>query len=172
MLVVMTGPPGTGKSTIAEAIAKELSTPVFSVDSIEATLNRAGITREHRSDYAAYDLLATLAAEQLERGQSAVLDAVNALGFLREWWQSIADRFAAPTVFIATTCSDQALLRERVTTRRRPIEGFMYDLDWDGVQARMAEYEPFIGECLTLDAGDSLDGNIATATDYVLSRRS
>lgn len=48
----------------------------------------------------------------------------------------------------------------------------MYDLDWEGVQARMAEYEPFTGECLTLDTADSLDGNIATAINYVLSRRS
>lgn len=50
MLVVMTGLPGTGKSAVAEAVAKALCAPVFSVDPLEAVLLRAGIDREQRSD--------------------------------------------------------------------------------------------------------------------------
>lgn len=73
VLVATTGLPCTGKSALAEAVARAISAPVFSVDPLEATLNRAGITREHRSGYAAYDLVATLAESQL------VLDAVEPL---------------------------------------------------------------------------------------------
>jgi predicted kinase len=69
MLVVMTGLPGTGKSAVAEAVAKALRAPVFSVDPLEAVLLRAGIDREQRSDTAAYDLAAALATSQLQLGQ-------------------------------------------------------------------------------------------------------
>ena len=57
----MTGLPATGKSAIADAVGRALPAPVFSVDPLEATLHRAGITRAQRSGYAAYDLAAMLA---------------------------------------------------------------------------------------------------------------
>jgi AAA+ superfamily predicted ATPase len=37
MLVVMTGLPGTGKTAVAEAVARALPAPVFSVDPIEGS---------------------------------------------------------------------------------------------------------------------------------------
>ena len=67
ILVALTGLPATGKSAIADAIGRALPAPVFSVDPLEAVLNRAGITREHRSGHAAYDLAAMLAEAQLPR---------------------------------------------------------------------------------------------------------
>ena len=52
LLVVVSGLPATGRSTIAEAVAAELRAPVFSVDPLEATLWRAGIGPAQRSGYA------------------------------------------------------------------------------------------------------------------------
>ena len=72
MLIVMTGLPVTGKSAIADAIARSFPAPCFSVDSLEATLLRLGIKREQRSDVAAYDLAYTLARSQLRLGQSGL----------------------------------------------------------------------------------------------------
>jgi len=94
MLIVMMGLPGTGKSAIAEAVARAIGAPVFSVDPIEATLIRAGITREQRSGYAAYNLALMLARSQLELGQSAVVDAANYVEIARAWWRDLAAEFA------------------------------------------------------------------------------
>lgn len=166
-LIAMTGLPGTGKSAIADAVARSIRAPVFSVDPLEATLNRAGITREHRSDYAAYDLAATLAESQLSAGQSAVVDAVNAKLSLRAWWTDIAERHGAAAIIVATICSDRQLHRTRLEQRARHIEGFRYDVCWTDVEARTGEYEPADEADLVLDAVKPLGDNVQHALRYV-----
>lgn len=160
VLVVTTGLPGTGKSALADAVGRALPAPVFSVDPLEATLNRAGITREHRSGHAAYDLAAMLAEAQLVAGQSAVVDAVNGHASLRRWWMDIAGSHGVPLISLATICSDPALHRQRLERRTRPIEGYLYDVTWDDVQAGMGDYEPATDSDLVLDAVDPLEENI------------
>jgi predicted kinase len=167
ILVAMTGLPATGKSAIADAIGRALPAPVFSVDPLEATLNRAGITREHRSGHAAYDLAAMLAEAQLRAGQSAVVDAVNGYGFVRTWWSDIAARHHAPLLTIATICSDRAQHRRQLERRTRAIDGFLYDVTWAEVEASMEEYEPATDADLVLDAVDPLDTNVQRALDCI-----
>jgi len=167
ILVALTGLPATGKSAIADAVGRALPAPVFSVDPLEAVLNRAGITREHQSGHAAYDLAAMLAEAQLRAGQSAVVDAVNGFGFVRAWWSDIAARHDAPLLTIATICSDRAQHRRQLEHRTRAIDGFLYDLTWAEVEASMREYEPATDADLVLDAVDPLDVNIQRALDCV-----
>jgi predicted kinase len=71
----LAGLPGTGKSTLAEHAARVLRCPLFTKDRLETTLRRSGIEPENNSGWAAYELLTTLADEQLRLGQSAVLDS-------------------------------------------------------------------------------------------------
>jgi len=171
VLVVLTGLPGTGKSAIAEAVATELAAPVFSVDPLEATLLRLGITREQRSDRAAYALAHTLADGQLARGQSVVIDAVNGVPAVRDEWEALARRWDAPLVWIKTICSDEAVHRARVESRNRGIEGFVHEPTWDDAeQVRATWYEPFAGEALVLDAVDPLEDNITRALDRLMAR--
>jgi predicted kinase len=171
MLVVMMGLPGCGKSAVAEGVARALGAPVFSVDPLEATLIRAGITRELRSDYAAYDLAATLARSQLSLGQSAVVDAVNSIELVRAWWRDMAAEFGVPRPLIECVCSDEDLHRRRVERRNRNMDGFIYEPSWADVEARSAEYEPCTEERLVLDAVRRLDDNVRGAVEYILSHR-
>jgi predicted kinase len=171
MLVVMMGLPGTGKSAVAKGVAKAIGAPVFSVDPLEAALNRAGITREHRSDYAAYDLAATLARSQLALGLSALVDAVNSIELVRVWWRDLAAEFRVARPLIECVCSDQALHRSRLEGRRRDIPGFVYEdgAAWPAVQRRRAEYEACDEDRLILDAVNSIDDNVRRAVEYVRS---
>jgi len=79
-LIVVSGLPGAGKSTVAEGLGERLAVPVFAKDLLDAALLRSGLgdDPEHRTKvgYAGYELLATLAGRQLRLGQAAILDSV------------------------------------------------------------------------------------------------
>ena len=76
--IVMSGLPGSGKSSIAERLAEQLKLPVLSVDPIESAIIRAGIPRSFETGLAAYLVAEALASEQLKLGNSVIIDAVNA----------------------------------------------------------------------------------------------
>lgn len=54
-IVVFTGLPGVGQSTLAEHAARMLDCPVFTKDHLEATLWRSGIEADANSGWAASD---------------------------------------------------------------------------------------------------------------------
>jgi len=168
ILVALTGLPATRKSAVAEAMARALPCPVYSVDPLEAVLLRAGITRAHRSDHAAYDLAAFCAEDQLQRGQSAIVDSVSALRHLQVWWAQIARRRSASFRLIPTVCSDPAVDRARLEGRQRGTEGFPFEPTWTSVLDR--PYETPTLEHLRLDAIDDLQGNVDHALAYVAGR--
>ena len=60
-IIVLSGLPCSGKSTIAEALAKKLSWPLFSVDPIEEAILRSGFQRNFETGLAAYLVAETLA---------------------------------------------------------------------------------------------------------------
>src|SRR5688572_26858455 len=115
-LVVFTGLPGTGKSSIASAIARQLKIPLFAKDRLEHTLRQAGIAYP-ASAYASYDLLTLLAREQLNFGQSAMLDSVASPPNIRVAWLALAQEFGAEVRVMHCLCSDEALHRERIAAR-------------------------------------------------------
>jgi hypothetical protein len=78
-VLVFTGLPGTGKSTLAETVATTISAPAFAGDWLMGAVNPsgalAGLDRQTYKDLY-YRLLRTLMTRQLMRGQSAVLDCL------------------------------------------------------------------------------------------------
>jgi len=71
-LIVFTGLPGTGKSSVAEGVARQLQIPVFGKDWLEAVLSRSGFepnTGNIQPGSITYDLLTALAKRQLALGQ-------------------------------------------------------------------------------------------------------
>ena len=75
-LILVSGLPGSGKSTVAEAQSRALSLPVFSIDPIEAAMWRGGLARAD-TGIAAYEVAIALAGEHLRLGHSVIVDAVN-----------------------------------------------------------------------------------------------
>ena len=75
-LIVTSGVPGSGKSTIAEGLARALQAPIFSVDPIEAALWVSGLSKDD-TGVAAYKVAHSMASENLQQGLTVVVDAVN-----------------------------------------------------------------------------------------------
>ena len=92
-MIVFSGLPGTGKSILAETVAKQLGIPVFAKDWLEAALLRNGLqsTSNDRSlGYVGYELLTVLAERQLMLEQSVVLDSVAGTQAIRDTWRKLS----------------------------------------------------------------------------------
>ncbi len=77
-LVVVTGPPATGKSTVAEELATRLHVPFISKDLLKETLYDTfgfGDDLEEKLDRVALALLFTVVTAQLEAGVSVVAES-------------------------------------------------------------------------------------------------
>ncbi len=169
-LIILTGLPGTGKSSIAEAVGKVLSAPVFAKDWLQATLVRAGLNDNpacaERLGYASYDLLTALAERQLQLGQTAVLDSVATFTRIRQQWQTLANQCNAQFSVIECICSDETIHRRRLESRQRSIPGWP-ELSWEQVTAVQKRYDPWTQPRLTLDAINPLQQNILAAISYL-----
>jgi predicted kinase len=168
--IVFTGLPGTGKSSIAEAVAREWGIPVFAKDWLEATLIRCQLQPiENGPPFgsAGYQLLTTLAERQLRLGQSVILDSVASTLSIRAEWRALAQTYQADWRVIECICSNEAVHRDRLGVRQRGIPGW-HELDWSEVERVKAYYVPWDEERLILDAVNPLEENVAAVLRYLL----
>lgn len=166
--IVFSGLPGTGKSSLAEAVGRQLQIPVFAKDWLESTLVGAGLisdNRDKRLGFAGYELLTVLAERQLKLGQSVVLDCVTATQTIRDQWNTLAREYQADWLAIECVCSDEQLHQTRLQKRKRGIPNW-YELEWSDVQRIKAYYVSWGEPHLVLDSVNPLEENLVSAINY------
>jgi predicted kinase len=167
-IIVVSGLPGSGKSTVANGIAAQLGVPVFSVDPIESSILRSGIPRRFETGLAAYFVAETLAAEQLQLGLSVVIDAVNSVQQARDMWRSLSVRFEAQLILIECQLAPE-IHRQRIEARVRNLAGIP-EVSWEDVETRRKEYLPWQESRLVLDTSASVESCVAEALEYINSQ--
>ncbi len=151
MLIAMCGLPGTGKSTLAAALAQRLGMVHLSTDVTRKRIaGLASTTRPDESTMAAlyspemtrrtYAALRRQARIWLARGMSVILDGTYNDPRERALARNLARRKGARFVLIETTCSD-AEVRKRLAARAQdPAE--VSDATWDIYQQFRPGYRP------------------------------
>ncbi|MDQ2906755.1 MAG: AAA family ATPase [Ktedonobacteraceae bacterium] len=164
-LIIISGLPGSGKSTVAESLAASLSVPIFSVDPIEASIIRSGLKRSFETGLAAYLVAEALAEEQLKCGLSVIIDAVNPVQEARDMWHNLV-RTQNATLIIIECVLEREFHKERIESRIRNMHGIP-EVTWEDVENRRKEYVPWKEERLQLDTANAHEKSVKKALDYI-----
>lgn len=169
MLVVLGGLPGTGKSTVARAVAQRHSAVYLRIDAIEQAIRDADVLAGQVGP-AGYAVANAIAEANLANGLTVVADCVNPVAESRAAWRCIAGRVAVLLVEIEIVCSDKAEHRRRVEQRTADIPGLVYP-SWPDVIGR--EYQPWHAahqvDTAGLDPGAAVAA-VERAIDAVMAR--
>lgn len=144
MLVVMSGLPGVGKTTIARELASATDAVYVRIDSIEQALRNTGAQVEGEGYCVAY----AVAEDNLRLGRIVVADCVNPWPLTRSEWRSVANRAGVRAVDVEVVCSDADEHRRRVESRTPDLIGHRLPT-WSEVIER--DYRAWDGERLVID---------------------
>jgi len=167
MLIVFGGLPGTGKTTIARELARQLGAVHLRIDSIEHALRdwRAG----HSLDDAGYRVAYMVAADNLSIGRIVIADSVNPLPVTRDAWVAVAKRTRTQVVEVEVICSDPDEHRRRIEKRVSDISGFVLPT-WRETISR--EYHPWDRKHVVVDtARQSVEQSVQMLREAIAAQR-
>ena len=168
MLIAFSGLPGTGKTTLARAIAHQRQAVYLRIDTIEHALRNAAVLARDVGP-AGYEIAYALARENLRLGQSVIADSVNPLRITRDAWRDVAADASVPLVEIEVICSDSAVHRRRVERRLAENSAAAHP-SWESVERR--EYAHWDRPPIVLDSAMRSPAELLSDLSSVLANSS
>lgn len=151
MLIVFSGLPGVGKTTLARLLAVELGAVHLRIDSIERALARSSLHLDPPED-AGYAVARAVGEDQLRLGLNVIADSVNPLAVTRSEWHGVADRAGVACRDFEIVCTDLPEHKARVRGRQPDIDGLKLPR-WEDVLAR--DYEPWSSDRIVVDTAET-----------------
>lgn len=166
LLVVLSGLPGVGKTTLAREVALRVGGVHLRIDTIEAAMGESGMVAAaggwDRVPDAGYRVGYALAGDLLRAGHAVVADSVNPFATTRQAWAAVADEASAGLLRAEVVCSDVEAHRRRVESRTSDLAGLVVPT-WEQVQSR--DYAPWGAADLQVDTTVGTDQPV----DYIVA---
>ncbi|MCG7415981.1 MULTISPECIES: AAA family ATPase [Microbacterium] len=169
MLIVISGLPGVGKTTVADLVGARLGAVRLSIDPVEDALLGAGFPQGWETGVAAYEAVRAMAELNLRTGRTVVVDAVNDSEPARDTWRRAADSADAELCSVVLTMSDTIGHASRLRERDR---GFTHVTEptWTEVAGR--EVAPWVDTLRTIDVSGMSGEQVAADVErYVVEFR-
>jgi predicted kinase len=149
-LIVLSGLPAVGKSTLAREVVRTTGAAWLRVDTIESAILKAGVPHSFKTGLAAYQVACDVAGDRLRAGGDALVDAVNGVEAARSLWRDLAAREGATLRVVEVVCPDRAEHRRRVESREAVLPPLPAPT-WAEVEAVAREYVAWSEPILTVD---------------------
>jgi len=154
MLIVVTGLPGTGKTTIAETLAKDIDAIVFSTDKIRKMIFEKPVYNEEDKRIV-YNELFSQTGKYLAIGKNVILDGTFYTKALRERAKEIGKSFCEEVYFVYCETPEE-LLKKRINKRKDTFSNADYS-----VYLKMKKiFEEFEEDVIIIDTSNPVDTNI------------
>ncbi len=148
ILFIMSGLPGTGKSTLSKLIAVEYSAAYLRIDTVEQGLREVC---NFNVQGEGYRLSYRIAADNLNLKHNVVSDSCNPLTLTRGEWEDVARDNESLFINIEVICSDKAEHKMRIETRKTEVKGLKLPT-WEDVENR--EYHPWESKRIVIDTAN------------------
>jgi len=170
-LIVFAGTRGTGKTSLARAVARELQAVYLDKDTIKdcAIALAEKLKLDQMLQLAgplSYELLVDVARDNLSLGLSVVLDSPAGYQVFREKIKGLARSARVEFRLIECICTDERLLRQRVESRSQDLPAYR-TRDWANYQHDLAQFERLTERRLVVDTAESLSVNLRKVLAYL-----
>jgi predicted kinase len=162
-LVIFSGLPGTGKSSLAGRLARELRWPLLGIDDVAGEV-------PPDADFHFWDgriqALLAVVETQLDLGLSVIVDSVF-MGADRLHAQGLARKYGAAFRPVYCFVSDEDAWEERVTKRAADLDNPAV-ATWERITHQRQWFAPWQpGTALFVDALEPLGQNYASVREFV-----
>jgi predicted kinase len=166
-LIIFSGLLGTGKTTLATLLARQLRLPLVRLDDVVGFLSPAMLSQAMPFWQEMMRIVLALAETHLQQELSVVVDAVF-MGPDRALARALAQQYQARFLPVHTIVSDEGVWQTRVEQRRA-----LLPTEWDvasceRIQRQRLDFAPWErGSALVVDGVEAVDSNLARVLRFM-----
>ncbi|MFN8410816.1 MAG: ATP-binding protein [Anaerolineales bacterium] len=162
-LIIFSGLPGVGKTTLAEKLARTFRWPLLKIDDVIGNVpENPGIEFWDSK----VDVLLDLVNTQLALGLDVIVDSVF-MNMDRQHAQKLAQKYQSRFLPIYVFVSDDKVWQERVEKRRNEMND-QNVATWENIQHQREHFSPWQSNtALFIDSLNSVDQNFKSVLDFV-----